>query len=79
MVALGDVRRAPGGLGVRRGGSGEVAVELVQVAADKLRDTDATVGAVAREVGYDNAFSFSTAFKRVRGQSPTDWRRGSSP
>jgi len=46
------------------------------LAADKLRDTDATIAAVAREVGYDNAFSFSTAFKRVRGQSPTDWRRG---
>ena len=36
MVALGDVRRAPGGLGVRRGGSGQVAVELVQVAADGM-------------------------------------------
>jgi len=47
------------------------------LAADKLRNTDATVAAVAREVGYDNAFSFSTAFKRVRGQSPMNWRRGS--
>ena len=34
VVALGDVRRAPGGLHVRRGGGGPVAVELVQVAAD---------------------------------------------
>jgi AraC-like DNA-binding protein len=45
------------------------------LAADKLRSTDATVAAVAREVGYDNAFSFSTAFKRVHRQSPTNWRR----
>ena len=36
MVALGDVGRAPGGLDVRRGGSGQVAVELVQVAADGM-------------------------------------------
>ena len=36
MVALGDVRRAPGGLGVGRGGGGQVAVELVQVAADGM-------------------------------------------
>src|SRR4051812_41673057 len=36
LVALGDVRRAPGGLDVRRGGSGQVAVELVQVAADGM-------------------------------------------
>src|SRR4051794_41867432 len=36
MVALGDVRRALGGLDIRRGGSGQVAVELVQVAADGM-------------------------------------------
>ncbi len=34
VVALGDVRRAPGGLGVRRGRGRQVAAELVQVAAD---------------------------------------------
>src|SRR3954449_11527077 len=34
VVALGDVGRAPGGLGIRRGGSGHIAVELVQVGAD---------------------------------------------
>ena len=45
------------------------------LAADLLRDTDATVAAVAREVGYENAFAFSAAFKRSRGRSPTDWRR----
>jgi AraC-like DNA-binding protein len=48
------------------------------LAADKLQNTDATVAAVAREVGYDNVFSFSTAFKRAYGQSPTDWRRGAT-
>ena len=34
MVALGDVRRPTGGIRVRRGGSRQVAAELVQVAAD---------------------------------------------
>ena len=33
VVALGDVRGPAGGLGVRRGGGGQVAVELVQVPA----------------------------------------------
>jgi AraC-like DNA-binding protein len=45
------------------------------LAADLLRDTDATVTAVAREVGYQNVFAFSTAFKRTHGHSPTAWRR----
>ncbi|MFF1919654.1 cupin domain-containing protein [Streptomyces sp. NPDC058221] len=44
------------------------------VAADLLRETDATVEAVARKVGYSQAFAFSTAFKRVRGVGPQDYR-----
>jgi len=43
--------------------------------ADLLRDTEATVAAVAREVGYEDAFAFSAAFKRARGVSPSVWRR----
>ncbi|WP_371633935.1 AraC family transcriptional regulator [Streptomyces sp. NBC_01259] len=46
------------------------------VAADLLRETDATVEAVARKVGYSQAFAFSTAFKRVRGVGPQDYRNG---
>ncbi|WP_317447579.1 AraC family transcriptional regulator [Streptomyces collinus] len=45
------------------------------LAADLLRDTEETVAAVAREVGYEDAFAFSVAFKRARGVSPSDWRR----
>ena len=45
------------------------------LAADLLREPDATVGAVAREVGYGSAFALSTAFKRVRGVSPMEHRR----
>lgn len=46
------------------------------LAADLLRDTDATVEAVARQVGYGGTFAFSAAFKRVRGVSPQAYRRG---
>jgi AraC-like DNA-binding protein len=44
------------------------------LAADLLREPDATVAAVAREVGYGSAFALSTAFKRVHGVSPTEHR-----
>lgn len=43
--------------------------------ADLLRDTEATVAAVAHEVGYEDPFAFSVAFKRTRGVSPSIWRR----
>ncbi|WP_433346311.1 AraC family transcriptional regulator [Microtetraspora malaysiensis] len=45
------------------------------MAADLLRDSDATIGAVAGQVGYGSAFALSTAFKRVRGVSPREFRR----
>jgi AraC-like DNA-binding protein len=45
------------------------------LAADLLRDTEATIAAVARRVGYEDAFAFSVAFKRARGVSPSAWRR----
>jgi AraC-like DNA-binding protein len=44
--------------------------------ADLLRDSNATVAAVARAVGYADAFAFSVAFKRARGVTPSAWRRG---
>jgi AraC-like DNA-binding protein len=40
------------------------------LAADLLREPDATVGSVARRVGYASPFTFSTAFKRHHGVSP---------
>jgi AraC-like DNA-binding protein len=48
------------------------------LAADLLREPDATVGAVARDVGYGSAFALSTAFKRVRGVSPKQHRLAAS-
>ncbi|MFL1379366.1 MULTISPECIES: AraC family transcriptional regulator [unclassified Nocardiopsis] len=49
------------------------------LAADLLRNTQETVGAIARRVGYADAFAFSAAFKRVRGVSPSEHRRGGPP
>ncbi|WP_132124191.1 AraC family transcriptional regulator [Actinocrispum wychmicini] len=53
------------------------------LAADLLREPDATLGAVARKVGYGSAFALSAAFKRVRGVSPQEHRtsvgRGLTP
>ncbi|MFI9809040.1 AraC family transcriptional regulator [Streptomyces sp. NPDC052301] len=45
------------------------------LAADLLRDAETTVAAVAHEVGYEDPFAFSVAFKRTRGVSPSVWRR----
>ncbi|MYV98694.1 AraC family transcriptional regulator [Streptomyces sp. SID3343] len=44
------------------------------LAADLLTERESTVAAVARRVGYSDPFAFSTAFKRVRGLSPTAHR-----
>jgi AraC-like DNA-binding protein len=45
------------------------------LAADLLLDPDTTLESVARRVGYSSAFALSTAFKRVRGVSPQEYRR----
>lgn len=46
----------------------------VALAADLLREPGATVGSVARSVGYGSPYALSTAFKRVRGVSPKEYR-----
>jgi AraC-like DNA-binding protein len=48
------------------------------LAADLLREPEATVGAVARQIGYGSPFALSTAFKRVRGISPREHRMGAA-
>ena len=45
------------------------------LATDLLTGTTATVAAVARQVGYADAFGFSAAFKRFHGMSPTACRK----
>lgn len=44
------------------------------LAADLLVASDATVAAIARQVGYASPFSLSAAFKRAHGVSPQQFR-----
>ncbi|MGW7685641.1 AraC family transcriptional regulator [Kribbella sp. NPDC054772] len=44
------------------------------LAADLLRTTTATIATVAHQVGYEDPFAFTVAFKRVHHQPPTTWR-----
>ncbi|MFV8048844.1 AraC family transcriptional regulator [Mycobacterium sp. 48b] len=44
------------------------------LAADLLRGTEATIAAVARQVGYSTPFALSSAFKRSYGISPNEHR-----
>ncbi|MGV9312396.1 AraC family transcriptional regulator [Streptomyces sp. NPDC003691] len=46
----------------------------LDLAADLLRETDATVESIAHRVGYSGGFALSAAFKRVRGISPQEHR-----
>jgi AraC-like DNA-binding protein len=50
----------------------------LDLAADLLREPDATLGAVAHQVGYGSPFALSAAFKRVRGISPQQHRVSAS-
>ncbi|MFF3272437.1 AraC family transcriptional regulator [Streptomyces chrestomyceticus] len=43
-------------------------------AADLLTNSDATVAAVARQVGYSSSYALSAAFKRTLGIRPTEHR-----
>lgn len=46
----------------------------IALAADLLREPGATIASVADQVGYGSPFALSTAFKRVRGMSPQQYR-----
>ena len=48
----------------------------IALAADLLLEPTATIASVARQVGYGTPFALSAAFKRERGVSPRDHRRG---
>jgi transcriptional regulator GlxA family with amidase domain len=47
----------------------------MDLAAQRLRDTDDTVGAIAASVGYRSEYSFSRAFARHRRIAPGRYRR----
>lgn len=44
-------------------------------AAQRLAVSDASLAAIAAEVGYDSEFAFSRAFKRFMGEAPGGFRR----
>jgi len=48
------------------------------LAADFLLEPGASVGVVARQVGYNSPFTFSTAFKRIYGLSPQAHRNAAA-
>jgi AraC-like DNA-binding protein len=50
----------------------------MQVAADKLRNTSASLAQVAEIVGYDSEAPFSRAFKNAFGVAPGTWRRSNT-
>ena len=50
----------------------------IALAADLLREPGATVGSVARQIGYGSPFALSAAFKRLRGISPQEHRARSA-
>jgi transcriptional regulator GlxA family with amidase domain len=52
-----------------------VASWRMQVAAQKLRNTSASLAQVADLVGYDSEAAFSRAFKKAFGTAPATWRR----
>lgn len=49
----------------------------IRLAAQKLRDTDESVKTIAAKLGFQSASAFSTAFKRVEGETPVSWRETS--
>jgi AraC-like DNA-binding protein len=49
------------------------------LAADLLREPEATIGSVARRIGYGSSFALSAAFKRERGMSPQEHRQRAGP
>ena len=52
---------------------------MLEKAQTLLRATDKPVGLIAEELGFVNASSFSTVFRRITGESPRAFRSRQSP
>lgn len=50
----------------------------MQVAAQELRNTGASLAIIANKVGYESEAAFSRAFKKTFGTAPATWRRSKS-
>jgi len=53
----------------------EVARAQVARAQRLMLDPDAKLGAIALEIGCASASTFSELFRRVTGETPSQWRR----
>lgn len=51
----------------------------MQLASTQLRSGNASVAAIARDVGYDSEAAFARAFKRSVGMPPGAWRKAGAP
>jgi AraC family transcriptional regulator len=47
----------------------------LEQAMNMLRDTDASIVTVAAALGYASQTAFAAAFKKLIGETPSDWRR----
>jgi AraC family transcriptional regulator len=47
----------------------------LEQAMNMLRDTEAPIALVAAELGYSSQTAFAAAFRRLTGETPSDWRR----
>jgi AraC family transcriptional regulator, alkane utilization regulator len=46
----------------------------MQLAADRLRNSDSSLASIAANVGYESEAAFNRAFKPVTGVTPGRWR-----
>lgn len=51
----------------------------LQVAAQRMRSSDAPIKAIVEEAGYESEAAFGRAFKRCFGAPPGEWRRRQAP
>jgi AraC family transcriptional regulator len=47
----------------------------LEQAMNMLRDTDVSVVSVAAALGYSSQTAFAAAFRKLTGETPSDWRR----
>src|SRR5262249_52620767 len=51
----------------------------MQIASELLRNGQANLASIAAHVGYESEASFSRAFKKVIGVTPSAWRQRARP
>lgn len=49
--------------------------QRLEHAMNMLRETDTSIDSVAKKLGYASQTAFTAAFKKLTGDTPSDWRR----